>query len=238
MTDVELDKQIVDVTAACDLNRTRVEEIQRKIARLGYELHIGGNKDAEAQIDKLLQERSRLGNQYETLLGAIDGLRERKAAAQAVVARDAAAEHRAKARGIIKTLVEECAPALDAMREHPDGGGPYHFSDPPTVAHAGVLIVSLLTELRALKLDNGATWGFVHQEGRELCTKEDMRKELIRMLQVGWRYVPAAERRPLTPGRRQPSALPFVKMFGYWAQRLDGVLREPVEQTTNNRVAA
>jgi hypothetical protein len=246
MTDVEIAEQtmtgietdIASMTLACDLNRTRVEDIQRKIARLGYELHIGSNKDAEAQIDKLQQERLRLGNRYETLLGAIDGLRERLTAAQAAVARDVAAEHRAKARGIIKTLVEECAPALDATREHPDGTGPYHFSDPPTVARAGVLICSLLTELRALGLDNGARWGFVHQEGREMCTKEDARKELVRMLQTGWRYVPSAERRPLTPGRRQPSALPFVKMFGYWAQRLEGVLREPVEQSNEKERAA
>jgi hypothetical protein len=198
--------------------------------RLAYRVHGSADKAALPLLDACNAEMTALAVAVDDIKAAVIEAHKHLAAAQENVARDAAAEHRAKARGIIKTLVEECAPKLDETREHPDGSGPYHYSDPPTAARAGVLICSLLIELRALRLDNGASWGFVHQEGREMCTKEDMRKELIRMLQAGWRYVPSAERRPHTPGRRQVSAQPFGKMFAYWAQRLDGVLREQTNE--------
>jgi hypothetical protein len=236
VTDIEAAERVL---AQLSDQKDRASEQVRKIAErrqvLACAVLARADKKAQDELTTLNQQLADLAVAIENIDCAVAEARRRLDVAQAAVARDVAAEHRAKARGIIKTLVEECAPELDETREHPDGTGPYHFSDPPTVARAGVLIGSLLMELRALKLDNGATFRFMHQEGRELCTKEDMRREMVRMLQAGWRYVPAAERRPLTPGRRQPSALPFVKMFGFWSQRLDGVLRE---QTNNTEVAA
>jgi hypothetical protein len=238
MTIAIIEKQIAQTRDRLDRAAAQLEVVAADFKRHCYEWHVNQNKQSQAQIEQLRLARRRLVEEQEALAATLTILEQRKVEAQAAVARDAAVEHRAKARGIIKTLVEECAPALDVRREHPDGNGPYHFSDPPTVTRAGVLICSLLTELRALKLDNGATWRFVPQDGRETCTKEDARKELVRMLQAGWHYVPAAERRPHTPGRRQPSALPFAKMLSYWSQRLESVLREPVEQTNEKEIAA
>ena len=231
MNDVAIAEQaIAALNDRLNTARARAETLATERQRLAYRVHGGADKAALPLLDACNAEMTALAVAVDDIKAAVIEAHKHLAAAQAAVARDAATEHRAKARGIIKTLVEECAPALDATREHPDGAGPYHFSDPPTVNRAGVLIVSLLTELRALKLDNGATAGdFLPQVDGETATKEDARKELVRMLQVGWRFVPPAERRPVTPGRRQPHPLPFGKMLGYWSQRLEGVLRE--EQT-------
>jgi hypothetical protein len=230
MNDVEIiNKQISMLTDRLDRCIARIEELKQDRQRLGYELHVNENHAVEAQLKKSRDELAGLTEQLETLAGAVAELQKRKVAAQAAVARDAATEHRAKARALIKTLVEEVAPKLDETRPHPDGDGPYHYSDPPTVSRAATLIAALLVELRALGQDHGAD--FMHSARGsnsrwDLLNKEDMRRELVKMLQAGWRYVPSAERRPVTPGRRQPSALPFIKMFGFWAQRLDSVLRE------------
>jgi hypothetical protein len=219
MNDVELDKQIADVTAACDLNRTRVEEIQRKIARLGYELHIGGNKDAGAQIDKLLRERSRLGNQYETLLGAIDGLRERKAAAQAAAVRDADEKHARNALVTLESLLA-LAPKLDELVRHPrpeDGQEFYCQNDPPTCCKAAELIADLVNNhLHALHL---AEVTFPkHWHGA--ASKMDLERELMKTIAAGWPYLAAQ----LAPRQRSAAVMPgqpprtpeFTKILNGW----------------------
>jgi hypothetical protein len=49
-------------------------------------------------------------------------------------------------------------------------------------------------------------------------------------LHVGWRYLPPGTRRPLTPGRRQPSGLPFAKIFADWTKTLHVSLGEQTDE--------
>jgi hypothetical protein len=218
MIDVEIDKQIADVTAACDLNRARVEDIQRKIARFGYDLHVGGKKDVEAQIDKLLQERLQLGNQYETLLGAIDGLRERKAAAHAAAVRDAEKEHARNALAVLAELLA-LSPKLDELVRHPrpeDGVESYCQNDPPTCCAAAKLMAVLVNEhLRALKLTEAS----FPKSWHGAANKQDLEREFMKTISAGWPFlaVQLAPRQRTSAMPGQPPRTPeFTKILSGW----------------------
>jgi hypothetical protein len=132
-----------------------------------------------------------------------------------VVAPDAK-ERRARARSILRELAA-CAPELDIVVPHPDGGGYYSPANPPLVARTAELANSLLTELHALRLTELPSL----LTGIGLAShKEDLRKAIIVVMQRGWRYAPPAERRPVTPGQRQPSGVPFGRLFDAWTEAL------------------
>jgi hypothetical protein len=131
-----------------------------------------------------------------------------------VVAPDAK-ERRARARAILRELAA-CGPELDVVAPHPDGGGFYSPGNAPLVKKTAELANSLLTELKALKLTD---LSFPNYRW-DLASKEELRKALIVVMHDGWRYTPPGERRPVTPGQRQPSAVTFGKLFGAWTEAL------------------
>ena len=92
----------------------------------------------------------------------------------------------------------------------------------------------LLTELRVLRLAKAAAFPV---RKWDLASKEDLRKELLVMLHVGWHYQPPGTRGPLTPGRRQVHGVPFTRIFSDWAKFLSAGLGER-EQTIKTEVAA
>jgi hypothetical protein len=141
-----------------------------------------------------------------------------------VVAPDAK-ERRARARALLGELAA-CGPELDIVVPHPDGGGVYSPRNPPLVAKTAALAGSLLTELKALQLTSLSFPSYRW----ESASKEDLRKALIAVMHDGWRYTPPGERRPVMPGQRQPSGVPFGKLFDAWTAALRASLGD---QATN-----
>jgi hypothetical protein len=235
MTGIQIiEKQIADLTAACDLNRTRVEEIQREIGRLGYDLHVGGNKDAAVQVVTLRQERLRLGDHYETLLGAIDGLRERKAVAARRADLATAQGHRARAAHILAEL-EPLGAMLDRTIPHPDDGNPYSPADPQLQCKVAALTGALTTELRALRL---ADVVFPSHWAWDRASKADLAKALRETICRGWPrlagQISQGEPTSIRFGERR--SLDFVKILAVMPKEVHNNLAQ--HERANTEIAA
>jgi hypothetical protein len=236
MTDLEKAEAVVcaigEKRAACIRAGTDLQYERASVALAAYT----GDEKARKRLDEIEAALTAHASSLGSIDAAIKAAAEHVIAAQAAVARVDAATARTRARDIIETLLTGCAPKLDEIREHPDGNGPYHYADPPTVAGTAALVGSLMTELKALGLANDATT-FPVRDNWMLASKDDLRRELVKTMATGWHYVASGVRRPYTPGRRQPHPLPFVKIFTEWQRLLAGALREP-EQSNKTEQAA
>jgi hypothetical protein len=103
------------------------------------------------------------------------------AAANADVARDVAAEHRALARSILAELIE-CAAVLDVQRPHPDDDQPFSPNNPPLCIRTATLTAALLVELRALNLYRGAPFQNWHGASSII----DLEKAMRNVACIGW----------------------------------------------------
>jgi hypothetical protein len=222
MTDVEIaERTIASLQDQRDRATIHAGDITVERQVLAYAAFAGGDGKAKDKLAALNRSAHEVAMTIEALDAALIEARQRLTSAQAAVARDVAAESRAKACGILAELVK-VATTLDTTMEHPDGTGPVFVSNPPACQRAGTLIGALFVELRALQITQVA-WPPARWD---VGGRPDLKRELMRVLREGWGYNPGVHRAPVTIGRRVIEGPFFAELFAYWEKRLDSAIRE------------
>jgi hypothetical protein len=188
---------------------------------VAYAIFAAGNKEARDKLAALNRAAQENAMTIEALDAALIEAHKHLTAAQAAVARDVAAEHRALARTLLKEL-QDCAGTLDVLIPHPDEAGLYEPGDPPGVSRAAALAGAICIEVSALRI---ADISFPKYRW-ELATKADLRKALIDTLYRGWGWTPGGMRAALKPGMRQPPSVSFERIFSELEKRLSASLSD------------
>jgi hypothetical protein len=169
MTDVKIiERRLAQTTDRLDRCAALIEAKTHEVARLGYDLHVD-NKDAEPQLRKLREERSRLRDEKETLTGAVAKLQKLLADARKLEADADARGHTKRLLELIGAL-EEMAGSLDAcFGTYVKGsmGGLRHEvgpKNPPLLDRCGECIGQIFLAMKAIDdvtrsdLRKGVVW--------------------------------------------------------------------------------
>ena len=116
MTIAIIEKQLAQMSDRLDRCAALIEAKTHEVLQLGYALHVD-NKDAEAQLRKLREERSRLRDEKETLTGAVAKLQKLLADARKLEADADARGHTKRLLELISALQKMAGP-LDLCLEH------------------------------------------------------------------------------------------------------------------------
>jgi hypothetical protein len=183
-----IDRQLAQTRDRLDRAAAQIETVNAEFQRHCYEWHVNQNKQSQAQIQQLRQERERLVAEQEGLTNALAGLEQKKAAARDAVARDVNKEHARAALAVLAEL-EALGPKLSELVRHPRpedhyGAEFYCENNPPLCCLAAKLTAELVNEhLRALGLNRGASFP---PNWHGAASKMDLERALLKMIAVGW----------------------------------------------------
>jgi chromosome segregation ATPase len=119
-----IERTIAQLTDKLDRATARVDALTGERQKLGYRVHVAGDKEAKIALAQLNVLFAELAGEIESLDAALVEAQRRLDAAKAAAHRVDADEHRTRARALLAELAEK--PVLDLAREHVDGTGPVY----------------------------------------------------------------------------------------------------------------
>jgi hypothetical protein len=227
MNNIEaVEKVIAGLTDKHDRAVARIAEIAAERQRLAFTAYATEDKAARVRLDQLRADAVFMNGELADINDAIAEANERLAAARNSATRTDAQERTLRVHKLLDELLllgpqldEKIGAAASSSPAMPTAEGPRFLNNPPLRLKAAALLGSLFIELKALKLDNGASFP---ARLWDVAARQDLLLALSQTIHAGW----PSELQRLTHSDRSC----FVGLFGALARIIRARLGEQTEK--------